>query len=97
MNSNSNTTTTTNNNNNNNNNNNTTITALKRISFIHSGNLQILQSRRITSAIFSSDKKLGLILGSDAILHTIKEKINILTYTFGGIQGKLTLRLNVPR
>jgi hypothetical protein len=49
------------------------------------------------SAIFSSDKKFELILGSDATLHTIKEKINILTYKFGGIQGQMTLRLNVPR
>ena len=49
------------------------------------------------SAIFSSNKKLELIFGSDATLHTIKEKINILTYNFGGIQGQVTLRLDVLR
>jgi hypothetical protein len=97
MNSSSNTPTTTNNNNNNNNNNNKTIAALKQVSFIQSGNLQILQSYQIMSAIFSSDKKkLELILGSDVALQAIKEKMNILFYTFGGVQGQLKLRLIVP-
>ena len=57
----------------------------------------ILKSYRKMSAIISSDKILELIFGSDAAVHTIKDKINTLYYIFGGIQGQLTLRLNVPR
>lgn len=58
---------------------------------------QILKTYRKMSAIISSDKIVELVFGSDAAVHTIKDKINTLNYTFGGIQGQLTLRLNVPR